>query len=72
MPLIFCYFGVATFSQVNVDAVIGGTIVGVLVLIVLVIPLLGCLIYCKKKKTRELDTRYVVIQYASLKMMLII
>jgi len=60
MPLICYYFGVATFSQVNVDAVIGGTIVGVIALIVLVIPLLGCLIYCKTSKTR-----YVVIQYAS-------
>ena len=59
-------FFVATF-QVDVGNVIGGTIVGVLALIALAIPLLGCLIYCKKKKTRKLDIRYVVIQYASLK-----
>ena len=67
MPFTFFYFGVATSSQVDVGAVIGGTILGFLALIALFIPLLGCLIYCKKKKTRKLDIRYVVIQYASLK-----
>ena len=66
MPFTFYYFGVATSSQVNVETVIGGIILGVIALIVLVIPLLGCLIYCKTRKTR-----YVVIQYASLNAMLV-
>ena len=67
MPFTFFYFGVATSSQVDVGAVIGGTILGFLALITLFIPLLGCLIYCKKRKTRKLDIRYVVIQYTSIK-----
>ena len=45
--------------------------VGVIALMALAIPLLGCLIYNEKRK-RRLHIRYVVIQYASLKMLVVL
>ena len=39
-------------------AVIGGTLLGVLALVVLVTALLGCLIYYKRRKGRKLNRRY--------------
>ena len=44
---------------------------GVIALMALISLLLGCLIYNKKKK-RRLHIRYVVIQYASLKMLVVL
>ena len=63
VPTILFITGEAT-SSVDAGAVVGGTVAGVIALIVLVIPLLGCLIYNKKRK-RRLHIRYVVIQYTS-------
>ena len=42
-------------SSTDTEAVIGGTILGVIALMVLVIPLLGYLIYYKRRKGRKLS-----------------
>ena len=42
-------------SSTDTEAIIGGTILGVIVLMVLVIPLLGYLIYYKRRKGRKLS-----------------
>ena len=42
-------------TSIDTGAVVGGTILGVIALMVLVIPLLGCLIYCKRRKGRKLS-----------------
>ena len=39
-------------SSVDAGAVIGGTVAGVIALMALIIPFLGCLIYNKKRKRR--------------------
>ena len=45
-------------SSTDTGAVIGGTLLGVLALVVLVTALLGCLIYYKRRKGRKLNKRY--------------
>ena len=45
-------------SSTDTGAVIGGTLLGVLALVVLVTALLGCLIYYKRRKGRTLNRRY--------------
>ena len=57
--LLFTITGEATSS----GAVVGGTVLGAIALTALVILLLGCLIYYKKRKSRKLLIRYSVIQY---------
>ena len=42
-------------SSTDTEAIIGGTILGVIALMVLVIPLLGYLIYYKRRKGRKLS-----------------
>ena len=42
-------------TSTDTGAVVGGTILGVIALMVLAIPLLGCLIYYKRKKGRKLS-----------------
>ena len=59
----FTTTGEGTSSQINTGAVIGGTVLGAIALMALVILLLGGLIYYKKKKSRKLHIRYSVIQY---------
>ena len=59
-------------SSVATGAVIGGTVSGSIALMALVCLLLGCLIYNKKRKRRRLHMRYVVIQHAFLKMLVIL
>ena len=60
--LLFTITGEAT-SSVDTGAVIGGTVLGAIALMSLVILLLGCLICYKKRKSRKLLIRYSVIQY---------
>ena len=64
------YFTGAATSSVDIGAVIAGTILGTIALTALVILLLGCFIYNKKRKSKKLRIRYWLIQYASWKMML--
>ena len=45
-------------SSTDTGAVICGTLLGVLALVVLVTALLGCLIYYKRRKGRKLNRRY--------------
>ena len=62
MPLTFIILIVTGEATPSTDtgAVIGGTILGAIALMALVIPLLGCLIYCKKRKSRKLHIKYSV------------
>ena len=48
-------------SSVDTGAVIGGTVAGSIALMTLVIPLLGCLIYNKKR--RRLGTEKYILDY---------
>ena len=48
-------------GTINTGAVIGGTIAGIIVLMALVIPLLGCFIYRKRKKPPALHDRYATV-----------
>ena len=45
-------------SSTDTGSVIGGTLLGVLALVVLVTALLGCLIYYKRRNGRKLNKRY--------------
>ena len=45
-------------SSTDTGAVIGGTLLGVLALVLLVTAPLGCLIYYKRRKGRKLNKRY--------------
>ena len=65
-------FHLTATSSVGAGAVIGGTVACSIALMAWVSLLLGCLIYNKKRKRRRLHIRYVVIQYASLKMLVIL
>ena len=44
-------------------AVIGGTLLGVLALVVLVTALFGCLIYYKRRNGRKLNRRYQLLLF---------
>ena len=65
-------FHLTATSSVDAGAVIGGTVACSIALMAWVSLLLGCLIYNKKRKRRRLHIRYVVIQYASLIMLVIL
>ena len=50
-------------SSTDTGSVIGGTLLGVLALVVLVTALLGCLIYYKRRNGRKLNRRYQLLLF---------